>query len=330
MSRARGKYLIRSIPKLNEFFMGGVGEGTLTHIYGRYQSGKSLLALQILYEWVSSGVGNALVIDSEHSFMDNFGYIWVDRFSRRFSSKVDLKTVVKARYSIKGGKRKYLTEVRTILLDVFEDLGIDVDPVYLKKVLDYLLPKIELKSEDRGGRSIYVYNCSGIEDFASLIGYEAALKAGSKLSVSASRISDPSTSPLSLFMSKYKVKFLFVDSLGGLLKNYVFSLQDYPARAAILNIVLHTLATIADEYGLVVLVSNHESRSPANNFTSFYGGSPVGYGFKYSLYLRMKSPNIRELIGYRSPHLPEAGWRLSLHLSDEGFKEYDKSDKEDV
>ncbi len=323
------RYLIRSIPRLNEFFMGGVGEGTMTHIYGRYQSGKSLLTLQILYEWVSGGVGNALVIDSEHSFLDNFGETWMDRFSQRFSTKVQLSKVSKTKYSVKGGKKRFLSEVRNILIDVFEDLGIEVDPAYLKKVLEYLLPKQELRPNGSGDRTIYVYEARGIEDYASLLGLNATLKPGNKMTVSASRSVDPELSPLAKFVEEYNVKFLFIDSLGGLLKNYVFSLQDYPARAALLNMILHTTASIASEYGLVVFVSNHESRAPTSNFTSFYGGSPVGYGFKYSLYMKIKSSSIREVIGYRAPHLPEAGWRLSLHLSEEGFREYEGAGKED-
>ena len=115
--------------------------------------------------------------------------------------------------------------------------------------------------------------------------------------------------------------------MGGLLKSRKYEIQDFPARAATINSILHSLAQLASRYDLIVFVSNHESKAPMSNYTSFYGGSSVGYGFKYSLYLKMgRDRDQRRLIGYRAPHIAPSGWELALKISDRGFEEHESEE----
>ncbi len=314
------RLLIISIPRLNEVFMGGVAPSSMIHIYGRYQTGKSLLALQILYEWVSSGFGSALVLDSEHSFYNNFSKTWMERFAKRFGVEVEMVRLSKEKYRVQGGKRRYLNDIRNVMMDVFGELGMEVDETYLRRVLEYLLPQVELRPERAVDRAIYVYEVSGVEGLAEILGMKSSVKVGSKkIEASMDRTTDLETSPLANFIRSAGVKFILLDSLGGLMKNYIFHLQDFPTRAAILNVMLHSLGTLASSHDLIVFVSNHESRNPTTNYHSFYGGSAVGYGFKYVLYMRLEKDGYREVIGYRAPHMPEAGWRLRLRLDERGF-----------
>jgi len=320
------RYLIDSIRQLNEFFMDGVEAGTLTQIYGPFQAGKSLLILQILYEWVSKGFGNALILDTEFSIMNNFSRRWLSRFSKRFGREVSFKQLTLKKYVVQGGRRRYLNDITNVVIEVLTELDIQVDRPFIRRLLDHLIPNHELIPED-GGEGlgyIYILDVKGLTHLYELMGLESkVVDEDTKLDVVVRYRTDLYTSPLARFIEKYSVRFLSLDSLGGLVKSLASlnRIQNFPARASALNILLHNLSKLANEYGLIVFVSNHETKSPINNFQTFYGGSSVGYGFKYTLYIKRIKDLRRELIGYRTPHLPENRFRVLLNIDEGGFHE---------
>lgn len=327
------RYLIDSLKSLNEFFMDGVEVGTLAQIYGPYQAGKSLLILQIFYEWVSKGFGNALIIDSELSIVNNFRRRWKDRFSKRFGREVSLEQIFSRKYVIKGGKKRYLNDVANVVIEVLSELDIEVDRPVIRRLLERLIPENELVPENVGDDLGHIYVCE-VRDLAhlyELMGLEASiLEEKDKIDVIVRHKTDLYTSSLARFIEKHHIRFLSLDSLGGLIKTLTSMnrVQNFPVRASALNILLHNLSRLANELELIVFVSNHESKSPINNFYSFYGGSSVGYGFKYTLYLRRVKESKRELIGYRAPHLPEGAFKLVLEIGDGGFYEVDQGSDE--
>ena len=320
------RYLIDSLKSLNEFFMDGVEVGTLAQIYGPYQAGKSLLILQILYEWVSKGFGNALILDSELSILNNFRRRWKDRLSKRFGKEISLDRVSSRKYVVKGGKKRYLNDVANVVIEVLSELDIEVDRPVIRRLLEQLLPQHELYPEDGGDGLGHIYVCE-VRDLAhlyQLMGLEANItEEKDKIDIIVRHNTDLYTSPLARFIEKYHIKFVSLDSLGGLIKTLTSMnrVQNFPVRASALNILLHNISRIANELGLIVFVSNHESKSPMNNFYSFYGGSSVGYGFKYTLYLKRVKEFKRELIGYRAPHLPEGAFKVILEIEEGGFYE---------
>ncbi len=319
------RYIIDSLPNLNTFFMSGVGESTIAHIYGPFQSGKSLLIIQILSEWVSKGFGNALILDTEMTILNNFGKEWMDRFSKRFGKDVKMVPSYTRKYTVKGGKKRYLNDVLTAIETVLHDLDIEIERPRLRKLLENIMPRYEIVPKEDGdiNNKIYLINIQDITYLFSLMDIEAKVSnEGQKMGFQIRYDRDISISPLASFISKYKIRFISLDSLGGLLKFRHYDLQDYPARASMLSSLLHSLARLASQYKLVIFVANHETRSPSNNpYISFYGGSSVGYGFKYTLYIRKKGKNMREITGYRAPHLPEMEYRLDVYIEEDGFHE---------
>jgi len=328
------RYLIDSLRSLNEFFMDGVEAGTLAQIYGPFQAGKSLLILQMLYEWVSKGLGNALVLDTELSILNNFSRRWHDRFIKRFGREVSLNKVSSRKYVVKGGKRRYLTDVTNVVLEVLSDLDIEVDRPVIRRLLEQLIPEDELypEKEADGLGHIFVCEIKDLSHLYRLMGLEANVtEEKDKIDIMVRHKTDLYASSLARFIEKYHIKFVSLDSLGGLIKTLTSMnrVQNFPVRASALNILLHNISRLANELELVVFVSNHESRSPINNFYSFYGGSSVGYGFKYTLYLKRVKEYKRELIGYRAPHLPENAFNVLLKITEGGFYEVDKDADKD-
>ena len=322
------RYIIESIPRINEVFGGGLSEEAMIHVYGPFQSGKTLLIMQFLYELIGKGFGNGLYLDTEVSVKNNFGNIWWDRFRERFQYEVYIDEVKVDVYYRDRGRKKHIKEVKAVFEDTLNDLNIKVDPLLLENALSILLPGRELiASSSTKNKVLHVFSEVGILELLSLMNMEVEVKGSKeKMDVKIRKYGDAVASPLSTFINKYKVKFIVLDSLGMLIKPLMGGIQDLPARATVINLLLNGLMKIASFYKLIVFVLNHESRSPMNKFYTFYGGSSIGYGFKYNLYLKRIGEDTRELIAYRAPHIPEKGWSIQLRICRSGFYESDKED----
>ncbi len=317
------RYLINSIPKLNEIFNGGIPEESLIHIYGPFKAGKTYLILQLIYELVGKGFGNALYIDTEASVKSNFLNSLPNAFRERF--KYDIKVVdVGLNKYVTGKSRKKYNErdIRNVFITVLNELGIEYDSEALKDAIRIFLKKHDLTaSEKLKSNAIYVLDRIGVREFLSILDIEADVqKVGEKTEVKIRRLGDVSLSPLSRFIRDYSIKFMVVDSIGMLVKNLAISLSDLPARATVTNLIIGGLIRLASEYKLIIFVANHESRNPVKQTYSFYGGSPIGYGFKYSLYLAISKDNRRVLIVDRAPHLAPHSLKIPLVIGDDGFK----------
>jgi hypothetical protein len=314
-------FLVNSIPLLNEVFRGGIGEESLIHIYGPYQSGKTLLLFQILYEFVSRGYGNALFIDTEASFRNNFSTEMKKRFENRFSYSVNILDVELVRFSRR--KKKELNEVKKIFEAIFGELDFPVDDNDLYMALKIFFKDIRLESSKRK-KAIYLLDNIGLKEFLYILNIRADIeRVGGKTEVKIKELGDPIASSLSNFINKYGVKFLVIDSLGMLVKGLAVGLSDLPARASVTNLIIGGLIRLASHYKLIVFATNHESRNPVSNLYSFYGGSPIGYGFKYSLYLARKGIGKRMLVVERSPIIAERSLVIPLEIREDGFYQAD-------
>lgn len=324
------RFIIDSIPRLNEIFMGGLREESLIHVFGQFQSGKSLLTIQLLYEMVGKGFGNSLYLDTEASIINNFSENWMDWFKERFRNEVKMTRVRVDRFSSRSReRRKTAKEVAAALIEVLSDLKIKVEENLVDRVVELLLPYIELTPMETGRNMIYVLDGVSIDLALNILNIKADIKRkGDKMDVKILEYGDVESSPLSTFIHKYKVKFMVLDSLGNLFKPIQGGLQDLPARAGLISLVLNSFMRLASRHKLIIFVLNHESRNPAKGNYTFYGGSSVGYGFKYSLYLRRLGESKRELIVYRAPHLPDGRWRIKLIIKEGGFYACEDDSKE--
>lgn len=325
------RYIIRSIPRINELFGGGLPRESMVHLYGPYQSGKTLLIYQLLYELTYQGLGNALYIDTEASFRSNFSDEMARRFADRFGARVKICDVSIGRSVLRrGGKRLKLSEFRRELAAILDELEIMYDIEDLSDATRFFVRSIDLVSGERGKRIIYLLDGVGIESVLKFLDIDADIeRKGGKTEVKIKGLADPLTSPLSKFIRKYKISFLVLDSLGMLVKGLAVSLSDLPARAVVTNLIVGGLIRLASAYKLIVIATNHESRNPAGKgFHSFYGGSAIGYGFKYSLYLSRLGKNRRRLVAERSPLLPDYMYSIDLEIRDDGFYEVEEGAKD--
>ena len=322
------RYLITSLPRVNEVFRGGVGEESMIHIYGPYQSGKTLLIFQLIYELVSKGYGNALYIDTEASFRNNFSSEIRDRFKERFGVGVNIFDVLLERYVVSGRKRRKMeSEVRKVFEAILDELGVEYSVEDLRDMLRVFLKSIELKAEKSRYPSIYLLDTIDLASLLSILNIDAEVsRVGEKTEVKIKRVGDPLVGSLSKFVREHGVKFIVIDSLGMLVKGLAIGLADLPARAAVTNLILGGLIRLTSSYRLIVFATNHESRNPIRNYYSFYGGNPIGYGFKFSLYLAKRGVGRSSLIVERSPVLPEKSLSINLEIKDDGFYEVGDED----
>jgi len=264
-------YIIESIPKLNEVFGGGIHEESMIHIYGPFQSGKSLLVIQVLYEMIGKRFGNGLYLDTEASVVNNFGTLWWERFNARFKSEVymDKLDISKVKKTREG--KKYLKEVRAVIEDVLNELGIDFDQTLLERALSILMPGIELISSSTSkSKMLYVLDRLDLTLLLNLLNiYADITRNGNKMEVSVRKYGDIFASPLSVFINKFKIKFLVLDSLGMLIKPLIGGLQDLPARATVTNLILNSLMRLVSHYKLIVFVLNHETELKLEQLLDF-------------------------------------------------------------
>lgn len=317
------KYIIESIPGLNKVFMGGLGEEALIHIYGPYQGGKTILTYQLIYELVSKGLGNGLIIDTEASFRNNFSGDFTNRLASRVGRNIDIHDVDLKQYVKRGkGRRMELMEFYRYFKAILDELNIVYDDASLEDALKSFIKEFKLESK-RGKRVVYIVNRIDLGLMLKLLDIKANIvKVGGKSEVKITSIGDPLKSPLSNFIRSYGVKFISIDSLGMLVKSMAAGLSDLPARAMVVNLIIGALIRLVSEYRLIVFATNHESRNPTNNIYSFYGGSPIGYGFKYSFFLaRGREIDKRILVVERAPLLPDKSIKIVLELRDDGFHE---------
>lgn len=318
------RFIIRSLPKMNEFFGGGLPRESMVHLYGPYQSGKTLLIYQLLYELTYQGLGNALYIDTEASFRSNFSDELARRFVNRFGKGVKISDVSIVRSVLRrGGKKLNLSDFRKELAAILDELEIVYDIEDLSDATKFFMRSVDLVSGDRGKKIIYLLDGVDIATMLKLLDIDAEVeRKGGKTEVKIKSLADPLSSPLAKFIRKYKVVFVVLDSLGMLVKGLAISLSDLPARAVVTNLIIGGLIRLASAHKLIIIATNHESKNPTGKgFHSFYGGNAVGYGFKYSLYLSKVGKGRRRLVAERSPLLPEYTYAIDLEIKEDGFYE---------
>lgn len=326
--------LFSSIPSLNIAFKGTEIEGALVHVYGPFQSGKTLLMLQLIYELVGKLNGNALYVDTEASFRCNFSKEMNARYASRFGKSLAINDVhIVKSAPVKGGKKKSESEIRRIFETVLDELNIEYDREDLYDAIRTFLKKVELDAAKAESNTIYLLDTVDLETLLSLLNVDADIeKVGEKTEVKINKINDPLQGPISKFIRSHRIKIVVLDSIGMLIKSLAISLADLPARASVMNLIIGAFIRLASNYRLVVFAVNHESRSPLTNQYTFYGGNPVGYGFKYSLYLGRQArskPHLRELVVERAPLLPEKSIVIKLQIREDGFHEVAEGEQND-
>ncbi|RLG60337.1 hypothetical protein DRN86_02830 [Candidatus Geothermarchaeota archaeon] len=309
--------------ELNKVLAGGIREGESIHIFGPKQSGKSIFSYQLSIELMRKSRGNVLFIDTEKSFLRGFHQYWTEVFKRRFNLDFDVLEVNVERYAPVKGKRgrREKMEVLRVFESVLMDLGIKYSIDALERAVDLFLTGFELKANN-ADKAVYVLEISNAVKLLALLGVEGTLEGSGKQVFKVNNLIDPEFSSLAGFIKERGIKIVVLDSFGMLIKNTVSSdIANLPTRANISNQLLGRLLAITTEIDLISMVTNHASQDPSTKRLMFFGGSPVGYSFKYSFYMkRGKDQNSRILVVYRSPHLPDKSVEIELKIGNDGFR----------
>ena len=321
MTDMRGNFRI-SIDGLNQVFPEENSGGLAIHIYGPPKVGKSILCYQLVYELVTGGYGNALYIDTEAAFTNAFQPVWVKRFKERFGKEITVEKVEVIKYARKRSDKR---EILKIFETVLNDLGISYSKMDLEKAIEIFLKKIEIKAPKQEN-AVYVIEENDIIRLLSFLGIEAELDMSKeKMEFKVKKVIDIDASPLSKFIKEHNIKVVVVDSIGMVIKRLRSDLASLPARAQALNHFIGGLTALTSHYSLVFIATNHESKAPQGFHSYFFGGSPVGYGFKFSFYMS-SNKEVRKLTLVRSPYHKDRAVEIELTLDEQGFREIKQDD----
>jgi archaellum biogenesis ATPase FlaH len=332
------------LPRLDELLMGGLPVGTMVHIFGRKGVGKSILAFQLAFQYAMREGRSVFYLDTELGFRKSIGPHWYEKFCNRFK-KIPLVRIKREKPEEEKADKKRRPSrkiVEQALRDGLKDLGVNFIEEQLKAAsriflsFDYRLtiPKVYQPP------SIFVLEEPSLKDILALFGVnvrfiisdsgkvETRLQPGTQL--------DVRLTPIGRFCAKYDAGLIVFDSISAPLKSMFSGTQDLPGRASAMNFWFGQARKLCNSFDCTVLALNHESFAPTPPHKStYYGGGPVGFDFKYSLHLQRReekwkppkeSLNVelaseanRILWSQRFPDRPDYGACVLLRLSDEGF-----------
>jgi len=294
------RYLQTSLKGFNEL-VGGLPIGSPMSIYGPHQAGKTILLSQLGYDVTRQLGGNMLIVDDEGS---GFSYMaWKDIFDKRFNVSTNL---VFARISqVEKGAYKLET--------------------YPKQM--------------PSGHCMIIADVRGIEKILALHGRHCRLEIkGDKLALTPVEdgwVSDIRNTPMYKLCKEFNVKYLAYDSVTTPMLEFGSERQNFPVRANAASLWLIQVEKIAEELGLVVTASLHETFDPANPYSrpQHTGGRAVGYTFKFVTYMshvpskrtphtESRPETVREL--WIERHVAKAPWQnyKFIQLTDNGFVDY--------
>lgn len=296
-----------SINGLNKIYGGGLyNSDEIVAIYGKPQVGKTLFSLQ---EAMSQKKINVLYIDTEGGFT-GMARKWYPVFRERF----------------KFGGKVFVESCRT-LESLHEFLGLKTAVVFKKKKDD---------KEDDESVSLDSYSEeSGSGDKVvkkSVRDEKKALKEKGKMEFRI--IEKRAYAPIDDCIAANKVEFVVLDSVSAPVRLAIpDEQQNFPARATATSVVMGKLIQLQEKYGVAVLVTNHASWNPAEQFNTLAnmrGGLAVHHFAKRILYLDMREKkslvNYRRIWVGRIEDRPKFSDIVGLRIDDLGFSEVtDKS-----
>lgn len=124
------------------------------------------------------------------------------------------------------------------------------------------------------------------------------------------------------------IKLVVVDSLTTHFRSEYTGRGTLADRQQTLNKYLHELMLYAEQYGLVIIVTNQVMANPGLMFgdpTTPIGGHILGHASKYRIYLRKGKEGKRVAKLIDAPHLPDA--EVAFMVDETGVHDLDEKDK---
>lgn len=331
------------LPALNELMMGGIGLETLTQIYGGKGSGKTLLSMQLAYRYIMQEHKNVLYWDTEIGFDKAVKGFWYLPFNKRFGVEPQLFQTEIETYAVKGKHRIQEREVKIALEAALNEIGIKYTDEQLNVAIRAFLPecKLVVPQEDagEGNTGIFVLESGLLEEILAVHGVKTEVLASEagrvEMRVKPDSIYHIEISPIGDFVRSHNIGLVIYDSLTAPIKERFIATQDFPGRAAAINLWMGRVEELCHHFQVTALVVNHESVGPMDHRKAPYAITTLGYRTKFILHIQprnadpkspegclnpdMASEANRVIYAARHPRRPDHSACILLKLDDNGF-----------
>ncbi|MBS7643210.1 AAA family ATPase [Candidatus Bathyarchaeota archaeon] len=331
------------LPALNELLMGGIGLGTLTQIYGGKGSGKTLLSMQLAYRYIMQEHKSVLYWDTEIGFDKAVKRFWYLPFNKRFGVEPQLFQTRIETYALKGKHRIQEKEVKIALEAALSEIGIKCTDEQLNSATRAFLPEYKLVSPQEDMRKdstgIFVLECGLLEEVLAVHGVKAEVLASEagrvEVRVKPESIYRIESSPIGVFVRSYDIGLVIYDSVTAPIKERFIATQDFPGRAAAINLWMGRVEELCHKLQVTALVVNHESVGPLDHRKIPYATTTLGYRTKFILHIQSRSPDPkspecclnpelaseanRVVYAARHPRRPDHSACILLKLNENGF-----------
>lgn len=280
------------LPKLDELLMGGLPLGTMIQIFGMKGVGKSLLAFQLAFQFITQTGRSVFYLDTEVGFDKSIMPFWYPIFCQRFK-EIPLIQLRKECYAVKPRDRKLMeADVKAALESGLREFKVEYTEAQLNAAVWALLPEFKLiEPENAKPPAIFVLNEASLKDILGIHGVKVEILISDGGRVETRLLpgtqADVKATPIGQFCSKHDVGLIVYDSICSPLKStFTSGTQDFPGRASAMNLWFGQSQKLCGYLNATILALNHETINPQAHYVSYYGGGPVGYDYKYSFQLR--------------------------------------------
>lgn len=323
------------LPKLDELLMGGLPLGTMIQIFGMKGVGKSLLAFQLAFQFITQTGRSVFYLDTEVGFDKSIMPFWYPIFCQRFKN-IPLIRLRKESYAVTKRDRKLMeVEVKAALGSGLREYKVEYTEEQLNAAVRALLPEYKLiEPETAKTPVIFVLNEASLKDILGIHGVKVDI-----LISEGGRVETRLLPGTQVDVKATPIGLIVYDSICSPLKStFTSGTQDFPGRASAMNLWFGQSQKMCGHLNATILALNHETGNPQTHYVSYYGGGPVGYDFKYSFQLRhwhrkladlpegceCLNPEIektaeRALISHRFPARADRSAGALLKLDSNGF-----------
>jgi len=186
-------------------------------------------------------------------------------------------------------------------------LYIDTEGFSFDKLREYFSRRFE-------GSEVHITEARDIYRLLEFFGIKLVLKSseGGRIDAIIELSSKPFESPAYRLIRDLEYKVLVIDSLTEVLKRFipVPPQQNFPARAAVINVLFGRLEEIVSPLNIVGIIVHHQSKNPMmeHSWGKPYGGQNIMYNLKYLLQILPPRKADIETYGERCRRILRAYW----------------------
>jgi hypothetical protein len=186
---------------------------------------------------------------------------------------------------------------------------------------------------------IFVLESGLLEEILAVHGVKAEVLASEagrvEMRVKPDSIYHIESSPIGVFVRSHNIGLVIYDSVTAPIKERFIATQDFPGRAAAINLWMGRVEELCHQLQVTALVVNHESVGPMDHRKAPYAVTTLGYRTKFILHIQPRSADSkspegclnsdlasganRVIYAARHPRRPDHSTCILLKLDENGF-----------